>query len=92
VLRARPLIFLLAWAFLDVLFNLRYPGDEPTLWYVLPSIDVTALLAIFLVAGARGYVVPGGLRFAIVVAALAVRIFRFAEGIVERHFHRPLSL
>jgi hypothetical protein len=92
VLRARPLIFLLAWAFLDALFNLRYPGDEPTLWYVLPSIDVTALLAIFLVAGARGYVVPGGLRFAIVVAALAVRIFRFAEGIVERHFHRPLSL
>jgi hypothetical protein len=92
VLRARPLTFLLAWAFLDALCNVRYPGDEPPLWYLLPSIDVTALLAIFLVARARGSVVPGGLRLALVLAALGVRIFRCADGIVERHFHRPLNL
>ena len=92
MLRARPLLFLVAWAFLDALFNLRFPGDEPTLWYALPSIDVTVLLAVFLAAGARGYPVPGSVRLALVVAALGVRMFRFAEGLVERHFHRPLSL
>jgi hypothetical protein len=88
----RPFAFLVAWAFLDALFNFRYPGDEPTLWFLLPSIDVVVLLAFVGVAGARGAAIPGGARLAILVLAMLVRIFRFAEGLVERHFHRPLSL
>ena len=89
---ARGLIFLLAWAFLDCLFNLRFPGSEPAGWYLLPSIDVAVLLAGFWVVRAFGAVVPDWLRLAIVVLALATRLFRFGEGIVERNFHRALSL
>jgi len=89
---ARVLMFLLAWAFLDCVFNWRFPGNEPAGWYPLPSIDVAVLLAIFWLVRARGHRVPSWLRFALVLMALATRIFRFAEGIVERHFHRALSL
>ena len=89
---ARLLPFLLAWAFLDCLFNLRFPGDEPTLWYLLPSIDVVVVLGAFLIIRARGYQVPQGVRIAVIAVALAVRLFRGAEGMVEQHFHRPLSL
>jgi hypothetical protein len=84
--------FLFAWAFLDTLFNLHFPGDEPTLWYVLPSIDVVVLVAVLAVAGARGHAIPGAARVGILIVALVVRIFRFADGLVERHFHRPLNL
>ena len=89
---ASVVVFLLGWAFLDCVFNLRYPGNEPAGWYPLPSIDVAVLLAVFWVVRARGAVVPDGVRFAIVLFALVTRIFRFAEGVVERHFHRSLSL
>ena len=89
---ARLLPFVGAWVFLDCLFNLRFPGDEPTLWYPLPSIDVAVVLAVFLVVRLRGYQIPQGVRIALVALALAARIFRSAEGLVEKHFHRPLSL
>ena len=85
-------IFLAGWAFLDCLFNLRFPGNEPAGWYPLPSIDVAVLLAGFWLVRARGAVVPDWLRLAIVLFALLTRIFRFADGVVERHFHRALSL
>ena len=88
----RLLPFLSAWIFLDCLFNLRFPGGEPTLWYPLPSIDVVAILAAFLLVRARGHEVPPGARVGVVLIALVVRIFRAAEGVVESHFHRPLSL
>jgi hypothetical protein len=40
----------------------------------------------------RGLHLPAQVRAALVVAVIATRIVRFAEGLVERHFHRPLSL
>jgi hypothetical protein len=89
---ARLFLFLLAWGFLDTLCNLRYPGSEPTFWYPLPSIDVVVLLALLLVARVRNRAVPAGVRFALVVLLIAVRVFRAAEGAVESHFHRPLNL
>jgi hypothetical protein len=89
---ASVVVFLLGWAFLNCFFNLRYPGNEPAGWFPLPSIDVAALLAIFWIVRARGAVVPDWVRFAIVLFALLTRIFRVAEGVVERNFHRSLSL
>src|SRR5581483_7277367 len=89
---ARVVVFLLGWAFLNALFNWRYPGSEPQGWFPLPSIDVAVLLAVFWLVRARGFAVPDWVRFALVLIALATRIFRFSEGIVDRHFHRALSL
>jgi len=86
------LVFLVAWAFLDTLINLHYPGDEPTFWYPLPAIDAVVLLAGILVVRRRGRAIPGGVRLLLVVLLVVVRIFRSAEGVVERHFHRPLNL
>ncbi len=88
----RGLAFLLAWAFLDALLNMRFPGSEMTFWYPLPSIDVVVLMVLLALAGWRGWLVRDGVRFALVVAVVVVRIFRFADGLVESHFHRPFSL
>src|SRR4051812_20196411 len=76
------LVFLVAWAFLDTLINLHYPGDEPTFWYPLPAIDTVVLLAGILVVRRRGRAIPGGVRLALVVLLVVVRIFRSAEGVV----------
>src|SRR5690242_4031159 len=84
----RWLAFLVAWAFLDALLNMRFPGSEMTFWYPLPSIDVVALLALLGLAGWRGLQVSDGARFALVVVLVLVRLLRFADGLVESHFHR----
>jgi len=89
---ASVVVFLLGWAFLNCLFNLRFPGNEPAGWYPLPSIDVAVLLVVFWLVRARGAVVPDWVRFVIVLLALVTRIFRIAEGVVERNFHRALCL
>jgi hypothetical protein len=39
----RLLLFAAAWAFLNSVFNLRYPGYEPTLWYLLPAIGLARI-------------------------------------------------
>jgi hypothetical protein len=36
-----------AWTLLDLLCNVRFPGPEPALWYLLPSLDATALLVLW---------------------------------------------
>ncbi len=89
---ASVVVFLLGWAFLNCVFNLRYPGNEPAGWYPLPSIDIAVLLVVFWAVRARGAVVPDWVRFVIVLFALLTRIFRVAEGVVERNFHRSLCL
>lgn len=89
---SRPIVFLLAWAALDCLFNLRYPSSEPALWYLLPSIDAAVLLVGLLLARRMGVSLPRGVRAAITALIVIARIFRVADGAVERHFHRALSL
>ena len=84
--------FFCAWALLDCVVNLRYPGNEPYPWYLLPSIDIVVLFAVMVALGWRGLRLPTQVRAVLVVLVIATRVVRFAEGLVERHFHRPLSL
>jgi hypothetical protein len=82
----------LAWTFLNLLLNVRYPALEPPGLYFLPSIDATVLLAGIALLVWRGYTVP---RVAAVVVATAVvvgRALRVADGIVWRYFNRPFDL
>jgi hypothetical protein len=44
-----------AWTLLDQHCNVRFPGLEPPLWYLLPSLDATALLARAGFFAARGW-------------------------------------
>ena len=89
---SRPIQLVLAWAFLDCVFNLRSTTWEPEAWYLLPSIDAIVLLGALLLARRRGYEISRGARGAVVAFVVVARIFRGAEGVVDRHFHRPLSL
>jgi hypothetical protein len=85
-------VFLAVWAALDVLLNLRAPTAEPAAWYLLPSLDVTALLVAFALLGWRGLRVPGVVTALLAVLFVAARIFRLGEALVLLNYYRPLNL
>jgi hypothetical protein len=86
--------FLLAWAVLNVMFNLRWPAAEPgpVLWCLLPSLDVITLLAGFALLGARGWRVPRAAMMGLTAALVIVRLFRFGDGLVRDGWRRPINL
>ena len=89
----RPTLRLLgAWTLLDLLCNVRFPGLEPALWYLLPSLDATALLALVAFFTARNRRAPRVLVILGAVLVTAVRLFRFADGGSRRYFNRPINL
>jgi hypothetical protein len=89
----RPALpLLVAWTALDLLFNVRYPAPEPPGWYLLPSLDVTAVLALVALWAQRGRRAPAALIAATAVLVVAVRVFRLGEGVTLRYFNRPLGL
>jgi hypothetical protein len=89
----RPSLRLMgAWTLLDVLFNLRFPGPEPALWYLLPSLDATALVGMVAMCAGRGRRAPRALIVAAAVLVVAVRLFRIGDGVNRRYFNRPLTL
>jgi hypothetical protein len=94
--RVRPwwptLGFLAAFAYLDALVNARYPGPEPPLWYVVPSLDVLVLLGVLAGIGHLGRKVPPVLGVAALVLLLLVRLLRFGDGVSIRFFDRPFNL
>jgi hypothetical protein len=81
-----------AWTLLDALFNLRYPGPEPALWFLLPSLDAAVLMAIAAAFAARGRRMPRAIVVAAAVLVAAVRLFRVGDGVNRRYFNRPLTL
>jgi hypothetical protein len=84
--------FVSAFVFLDALVNARYPGPEPPFWYVVPSLDVLVLLAIFALLGWRGRPVPRVARFGVLGVLLLLRLVRFGDGVSLRFFDRPFNL
>jgi hypothetical protein len=94
--RAIPgaLLFLVAWAFLNAVVNVRYPAPlpEPRWWYLLPSIDVVALLLILAGLGWWGRHLPRWTLGALAVLFVWVRLFRMAQGLVDLNYYRLLNL
>ena len=91
--RARPtLLFLGAWAVLDILLNARYPRHEPPLGYLRPSLDVTALWGLFALLGWRRRPPPAWLAPVAAGLVVAARILRFSDGVTIRYFNRPIEL
>ena len=88
----RALLFVVAWSFLNVLVNLRFPSAEPAGWYLLPSLDVTVVLAAFAVLGLVGWRLPWALRVLLVACFLFVRLLRLGDGIAGQYFSRPFNL
>ncbi len=85
-------LFVVSWSFLNVLVNLRFPASEPTGWYFLPSLDVTVVLAAFVLIGLSGWRVTWPLRVPLVACLLFFRLLRFGDGITGEYFSRPFNL
>jgi hypothetical protein len=85
-------LFLALWAALNTLCNLRYPGPEPAAWFLLPSLDVTALLLLFAGLGIFRLRVPRGATMALAVFLIFVRVLRTSEALVQLNYYRPLNL
>ncbi len=86
------LFFLLAWSFLNLMVNVRYPATEPTGWYFLPSLDVTLLLALFALLGLAGWRLPWGARIPIVALFVLIRGLRIGDGVTGRYFGKLFNL
>lgn len=85
-------VFLGFWALLDAMLNVRYPGEEPALWYLLPSVDVVVLFSYLALFGAMGRKVPSEVRVALVVWLLVVRLLRLGDGLQEAYYGQPFHL
>jgi phosphatidylglycerophosphate synthase len=99
-IRTRPLargagsifLFLLAWTWLNLLVNVRYPTPEPTGWYFLPSLDVTVVLAALALIGLAGMRAHWVLRTLLVVALVVVRGLRLGDGVTGLYFGQLFNL
>jgi hypothetical protein len=91
---AAGLLFLAIWALLDTFFNLRYPGreKEPPYWYLLPSIDVCLLFALFGVLGILKVRVPIWISALLALVIIFIRLFRVADGLVQQNYFRNVNL
>ncbi|HEY0707392.1 MAG TPA: sulfatase-like hydrolase/transferase [Polyangia bacterium] len=87
-------IFLVSWAFLNLVVNLRYPAADAGswLWALLPSLDVTALLLGFVVLGRVGRRVPRWGLWLLTLGLVAVRLFRVGDALVRDGWRRPINL
>ena len=88
----RALLFIACWSFLNVLVNLGFPAAEPAGWYFLPSLDITVVLAAFVVIGLVGWRLPWALRIVLVACLLAIRLLRMGDGIAGQYFSRTFNL
>jgi len=86
------MVFIAAFLFLNTMVNLRYPGSEPTLWYVVPSVEVLIVLAYFAWFRSAGWRVPKGVHVALVAGLLAIRLLRAGDGVQERYFAQKFNL
>lgn len=88
----QPVGFLAAFLYLNAVVNARYPGPEPPLWYVVPCLDVLALLGGLALAGRLGRKVPVWASAAVLLVLVLVRLVRFGDGVSLRFFDRPFNL
>lgn len=84
-------LFLLAWTWLNVMLNVRYPADENRLWYLVPSLDTTALLTAYALLGLRGVRIPKWVHGAFGVLFVLVRLSRIADGVTQRFLNRTFN-
>ena len=84
--------FIASWSFLNVVVNLGFPAAEPAGWYFLPALDITVILAAFVVIGLVGWRLPWALRILLVACLLVVRLMRMGDGIASQYFSRTFNL
>jgi hypothetical protein len=86
------LLFLVAWSWLNLVVNVRYPTPEPGGWYFLPSLDVAVLLTLVAALGLIGWRLPWGLRLPILAALSVARVLRLGDGVTGQYFGKLFNL
>jgi hypothetical protein len=91
---AAAVLFLMVWAGLNALFNMRYPARplEAGYYFLLPSVDVCLLLLVYSLLGWRGRQPLWGATLAVAVFIMLVRLFRIADGLIHMNYFRDLKL
>jgi len=85
-------LFLVAWSFLNLTVNVRYPSPEPNGWYFLPSLDATVLLGVLGVVGFLGWRLPWTARVALLAVFVVVRGLRIGDGIAGQSFGKLFNV
>jgi hypothetical protein len=83
---------LLAWLWLDLVLNVRYPGKETRFWYLVPCVDTVVLFAGLALLGRAGRRLPPAAHAALTALLLLVRAFRVADGVSLRFLAQPFNL
>jgi hypothetical protein len=86
------LVFVAALSLLHAMVNVRYPLDEPALWYLIPSTDTAIILLNFGIMGLLGNPVPRWMLIAVTVWVFLVRLLRFGDGIQGRYFAQRFNV
>jgi hypothetical protein len=86
-------VFLLAWFFLNVLINLRYPAVQESLWLLL-RVSPEALFIVAFLCIVAWLNLPFHRSVLILLTLLVVflRLFRSADELVPMYFFRPFNL
>jgi hypothetical protein len=88
---SRHLGSVLSVLWLDAVLNLRFPNREASLWYLVPSIDLVALIGVYVVLAAARCRMPRAAQALLVLGVIAIRCLRFADGLKLRYFHREFN-
>jgi phosphatidylglycerophosphate synthase len=86
------LLFVLAWTWLNLVVNVRFPASEPAGWYFLPALDVTVLLVAFALLGLVRVLLPWPARLFVVLALVLVRALRIGDGVTGLYFGQDFNL
>jgi hypothetical protein len=78
--------FVVAVVLLDVMVNVRYPLDEPALWYLIPSTDIALILLNYAILALLRGSIPRWVHTLVVVWLFLVRFIRLGDGIKGRYF------
>jgi hypothetical protein len=77
---------------LDAVSNTRFPGPEPPFWYLVPCLDVLALIGLYTVFSVRRRTVPTAVHVVVIAALLLIRLVRLGDGVSARFFDRSFNL
>jgi hypothetical protein len=92
-MRTKILKFILAWWFLHVLMNLKWPSQEP-LWPdgLRLSPEIVALLGVLCMAAWLRQRLAGWVFAGLSAAVLVLRLFRLGETVTITYLNRQLNL
>ena len=85
--------FSLAWGFLNVLLNLRYPAPQEPLWLpLLVSSEVLLIVGALCIAAWLKLPFDRGFLLLLTLLIIFLRLFRSADELVPLYFFRPFNL